>query len=271
MDLIKKFATGTNKHSTRLPSCKSINEPVAGIYIAQENMKLAGWREEEKEEVGVPHFLKTNSEEPLTKKQKLIPGRLLTEPRLLIVRGQMLALNKQTDFCEGIWIKNNIPKEDKQVYPVKRYLVFFVDPNGKAYHTKPIQLTAKGTFMYNFDMQFNQYASDCLDKDSQCYGEKLYLKDTTDDNEWYAANYIFEPKFVSRLVGTEKGKKANGCITESFGKGGKNEPTAEYRKIFDETCGWWKKSVDKKLLPSSSSLEHSPIENEENVVYEEIF
>lgn len=266
MDLINKFGVEfPDQSSQRLPSCKSINEPKAGLFIANDNMKLAGWRLEA-EDVGEHWELKTATEDPITKQFRTIPGRLIVSPRLLVLRGQMLKMNVVTHYCEGLWKKDDsVPREDRKAYCCKRFLIYFVDSDGIPYHSEPIQLTAKGNFMYNFDKKFNEYVMKMMGANGMKVPDRLYLaKDSIERQLWFAANCVFEPVFQSQIVGGP-GKKATACITTDFGPGALNKATEEYQQVFKDTCGWWKKAV-------KSGLEQSPTtaDSEETIVYEEV-
>jgi len=270
MDLINNLGSEfKDVQSARIPSCKSINQTIAGLFVAFDSMKLAEWREDAYN-VGVTHELQTKTEDLLTGKFKTVPGRLFTEPRLLIVRGQFLSINKVTRYCQGPWVVDkNMSKDERPDECYKRYLLFFLDPNGLIYHTKPIQLSANGTFLTRFDNNFRDYVSKIFISINYHFGEKLYLQDDVSLKSWRAANYIFEPKFVSKLVG-EGSKKAFGCSTEGYGEPAFYTTSLWYKNVFETTVGWWKKSVDKKLLPPS--VETSPlVDQEENVVFEDIY
>lgn len=255
--------------STFMPSCKSINEPVAGIFIATENMEMAEW-DANYMEIGVDHFLKTQKEDPNTNKLVTIGGRLIVKPRLLIVRSSpYLKMNADTGYVEGLWNVNTDKtlKEQGIAYCVKRYVLYFVGDDGKKMHKKPIQLTAKGNFMYHFNKQYTEFIAHMLSTYNQSrkekINEKINLTASGDSLDlFFCANCIFEPYFESQIVGTI-GKKSNACITTGFYRPVKGENLIstddEYLSVFKEHNDWYKKAYQKTLKQS-----------DEIVVFEEV-
>jgi hypothetical protein len=274
MDLIEELGSDlVDVQSTRLPSCKSINQPIAGLFVAFDSMKLAEWREDAYE-VGSPHALQTNSEDLLTGKMKTVPGRLFPEPRLLIVRGQYVSVDKATRYCLGQWVVNkSMANEDRPDECYKRYLIYFLDPNGLMYHKNPIQLSANKTFLSKFETNLRECLTKHFIKTNKPFtGKEVYVQDDISKKSWYAANCIFQPKFISKMAVKEKSKAAPACQIESYADPLPFKATSLWYKneIFEKTVGWWKKSVDKKLLPPS--IETSPAAPEpEEVVFEDVF
>lgn len=259
--LISDFPEST---STRIPSCKSINEPVAGLYIALDNMIIAGWNEEEMT-MGEDYFIKTDKEDPITKKFVQIPGRLFTKPKLLILRcSPFLKMDAVTRFVTGIWNakEDAYLKEQRLAFCVKRYLLFFLNDDYKKMHVKPIQLTARGNFMFKFDVMFNEFCMYMFNV-KEMARQKLYLsRDGNDKDCFFASNFVFEPEFQSQIVGAA-GKKSNACITVGYKKDEiVFKADEQHKQDFISASGWYKAAYQRNVK------EQSPIVNED-VVYEE--
>lgn len=252
--------------SNRIPSCKSINEPVAGLYIARDNMEIAGWHEDYMQ-FGQEHFIKTDKEDVVTKSFITIQGRLFVKPKLLILRcSPSLKMDATTKYVTGLWNSREDAalKEQRLAYCVKRYLLFFLDDDYKKMHTRPIQLTAKGNFMFKFDVMFNEFCLFMFNLNDMPR-QKLYLaKDGNDRDCFFASNFVFEPEFQSQIVGGA-GKKANACITTGYRKSLVLYKADEQHKAdFVKSSGWYK-LVYQRVSPTVSAA----MKDEEDIVYEE--
>lgn len=268
MDLIMSIGQDLPQaKSSFMPSCKSINEPVGGIFIATENMRNAEWNEADMQ-CGVEYSLRTTKEDPNTKKFISIPGRFFDKPRMLITRtSPLLKMNETTRFVEGLWNASldKILKEERKASPVKRYIVFFLNANGEKMHKKPVQLTAKGNFLFHFDKQFTDFVLYMMNVNKVTNKQKIYLANSGNGSDlWFSANCIFEPVFDSQTVGSA-GKKSNACITVDYNKPAPGEclnaADEEYLNIFKEYNEWYKKAYERNQQPNVSS---------EEVVYEEL-
>ena len=145
----------TDAKSNTIPSCKSINKP-AGLFIVEDNLKSSGWKPELMA-VGKPHKLVTRKLDPITKGFEEKGGILLEAPRLLILRSSpLLCKNLNTGYVDCLW---NAPlhKPVAHLKSMRRHLVLFVDEKNEPMHTRPIQLSAMGHFLYNFDKMYEKF------------------------------------------------------------------------------------------------------------------
>ena len=264
-----------SRNNSTLPSCKSINEPVAGLFIANDSMNNAEWIEG-KRDFGISHILRTKQIDPITKQFITVNGILVTAPKLLIIRSSpVLKVNSETNRTEGIWSRSDaILKEEKKAYCVKRYLLFFLDDDLTFLHSKPIQLTAKGNFMFKFDSLWTEFILHMLRMAGQCK-QNLFLQGNEAD-AWFAALSIYCPKFESQVVGVP-GKRSNACITVDYKKPdedynelhfGKRAERSIILPIFQRERKWYERAFAKN---AASSLTSSPTDADEpKIVYEEV-
>lgn len=252
--------------SSRTPSCKAINQPIAGLFIGHDNMKLAEWREDAME-YGEPYSIQTETQDPITKNFIEVPGRFVVAPKLVVLRhSPFLKMETQTRNVTGEWnaATDKELKEQKLAFCVKRYLVFFLDDEYRKLHHRPIQLTARGYFLHRFDtklLEFNLYMFSFINMPRQ----KLFLQGESKDS-WAAANFVFEPEFKSEKVG-DAGKRSFACLTTGFIKSNRlyephsSEDPTEHDRLFKEKKDWYKAAYQK----SSPKPSITP----EDIVYEE--
>ena len=268
MEHINKFLDSyPESTSSRTPSCKPISQPIGGLFIGHDNMKLAEWREDCME-VGEPYAIETQKEDPVTKKFIEVTGRLIVSPKLVVLRhSPFLKMDAPTRSVIGEWnaTADKTLKEQKLAFCVKRYLIFFLDDEYRKLHRRPIQLTARGYFLHRFDtklLEFNLY----MFNQNGMQRQKLYLLQDSKDT-WIAANFVFEPQFVSEKVG-DAGKRSNACLTKEFAKTDRlytphpSEDPTEHDRLFRESKDWYK-------LPYQKSTSPKPSVTTDDIVYEE--
>lgn len=259
----KEFESGKRN---ALPSCKSINEPIAGIFISNESQHLSEWKHD-KLDVGEVYSLKTSQEDVITKQFKTIPGIFFKKPKMIILRtSPVLKVGCDNNRTIGLWNKmDKADKEKKLVFCVKRFLVFFLDEDNSILHKYPIQLSARGNFMFNFDVKYNEFVlkmMSLLNKPKQ----SIYIQSDESD-AWFACHCIFQPIFESQIVGIV-GKRSNACITTDYFLPSADANKSlflgdeEFKKCFVSYKKWYEKSF-------CSTPPVSPIEDDQ-IVYEEL-
>ena len=259
----------TDAKSNTIPSCKSINKP-AGLFIGEDNLKSSGWKPELMA-VGKPHKLVTRKLDPITKGFEEKGGILLEAPRLLILRSSpLLCKNLNTGYVDCLW---NAPlhKPVPHLKSMKRHLVLFVDEKNEPMHTRPIQLSAMGHFLYNFEKMYEKFVVTMMAQENLPFGGKL--DDTTDNKQLYFASlFVYAPVFQSQAVGTPP-NSSMACITTDFKPSVMIEANDEHMELFQAGKNWWKKAVknlSQSLEPSPTpSVVDSNFGGGENIVYEE--
>lgn len=219
------FDSESNAVVSGTPAAKAINKlfcmrrgPTgAGIWIADENMEKVSWRREclpecssncEKHYVGTEeHYVATPTSE--------IPGRGVVSPRMLILgRTSFLKMSNPDGRYMGAWRKGDgdVVNDDgsKKFSCAIRYMIIFLDKDNKPLHSDPIQLTAKGNFMYHFNNKLNAFRDDM----SAAYAKSMGRRNSKMSDTWYAM-CVFCPVFESKLVG-QAPKTSNACVTSGY-------------------------------------------------------
>lgn len=236
------FESESNIINTKTPALKVINNNLAGkiknagFWIADENIISSKWKKNcitSCEENCVEHFVSTSPHllkaEPNDDGDVFISGRAIINPRMCIIRRTELLKLENGRFA-GSWRVGDKEKKNSNHQPlfvcVRRYLIMFVDKNGIPLHEEPIQLTARGTFQYDFDTNYMQFRKSFMN----VFCEAMKKSAVAMSDQWHAY-LIFVPKLKSRIVtcseGMNKGKKSNACHVESY-----EVPTLEnYREL----------------------------------------
>lgn len=211
------FDCESNIISRPTAACKAINnrlfdkKGVAGIWIANENLDIVGWRQNSDGE-----YVNTKEHSVTARGDVEVLGRGLINPRIIVLqRSQLLKRNCKTTRIEGIWNRGDGDKinddKSKMYQCVRRYMLLFLDENNKPLHSSPIQLTSSGNFMFHFDQKYMKFRADILAaycKDKKKSGARM-------SEQWYSM-CVFVPKFISKSVGKSPDMMSAACITESY-------------------------------------------------------
>ena len=216
------FDSETNVINNRTPSLKAINKNfckkkgAAGLWIANDNIEACGWKkncQDDCESDCSDHYVNT-AQHIVQGAEDEIEGRGILNTRMLILRRTKLIRLTDKGQFSGFWVKGDGEIKDetgkKKYTCARRYLVFFVDEQNNTLHTDPIQLTAKGTFMVNFDQEYMKFRTDM----SKAYCKSMKRRFSTMNDLWYAM-CVFVPTFESKLVG-KTGFQSYACAVKSY-------------------------------------------------------
>lgn len=205
----------------KLPICQLLNsEAKPGLFIKEKDAKLAGWNEVTGEYDEYTHQYRDKDKTKEAGYFFVAPKLhiLGVSPRLVEVtkRGEELGLGKSGAILAsyenevGQHIHHN-PDTKGGTSLRTFYLIQLVDSKGNFIHDLPLTLSVKGAAATTFGKAwdaFGKLAEAAYTKLYSRAGEYLTL------NEQAKAALIFNPKFISELVGEEN--QSFVCVVESF-------------------------------------------------------
>ncbi|MBD2440601.1 DUF5895 domain-containing protein [Nostoc sp. FACHB-110] len=237
------FDSQEHKAYDKTPAAKSIPAP-AGIWIADENQRLAGWYEGKELNGGKQFTVLTNKLDE--NDQKIgIPGVIYRQPRMLVIGRSPLMYGNDRKVID-VWRKND--GLDKNNYKfARRYMVIFVDDLNHPLHIAPVQITAWGVFQVSFDQQLIAWREEC----EQVYAEVQRKPYEAKTLLWHSM-WVFCP-----TLKTEKreraGQASNACVCVGFEKPaisnwsdyciGKQPHAQDVAVLHDSITEWWKKGL----------------------------
>lgn len=205
----------------KLPVCQLLNsEAKPGLFVKEKDAKLASWTEVIDEYEKYTHQYRDKD------KTKEV-GYFFSAPKLHILgisprlvevtkKGEELGLGKSGSILASY--ENEVGQKFHHDEATKGgttlrtfYLIQLVDTKGNFIHDLPLVLSVKGAAAATFGKawdNFGKLAEAAYTKLYSSAGEYLTL------NEKARAALIFNPKFVSELVGEEN--QSFVCVVESF-------------------------------------------------------
>lgn len=230
---------------SRQPAIKVINvESPVGLWVAADNMELAGWNPEgDMSSVGaIPHKVKTKDIASDGKGFVYIDGFLITKPRIVVINESPLLgclindpdpkkkekINKE---FTGVWEKDyefpaGYTKTTHSYKAITMYLLWLLDANNQPLHSVPLQLSARGNFAVEFAKQMKRFRGEFEQVFLEMKGHIKLDKNPEMDNRWHTMS-VFCPIFETQIRGDD-GLASPCCITTGY-----ETPTVEN---FNQLC-----------------------------------